>query len=137
MPFSLKTLAFSRQSCVHLGCFCIPNSARWCMDRRRTSGIFLEQKVWPQAPGALWVCRVLRHVRATRASYLRTPALLLFRGGDGGPGRVTSLRACTPSVALKGFLSDADPTRLADRVCLWTALPALPNSQPSPHFLLF
>ena len=28
-PFSLKTLVFSRQSCVHLGRFCIPNSAWW------------------------------------------------------------------------------------------------------------
>lgn len=33
-------------------------------------------------------------------------------------GKETSLRPRTPSGALKGFLSDADPMLLADRVCL-------------------
>ena len=102
-----------------LGVFAFPTLLGGAWHHRRTLEIFLEQKVWPQAPGALWVCRVSRHVGAPRASCLRT-ATLTFQRRRRRPreGKGTSPRPRTPSGALKGFLSDADPMLLADRVCL-------------------
>lgn len=78
---------FKAELCASWAGFAFPTLLGGAWHHRRALEIFLAQKVWPQAPGALWVCRVLRHVGAPRASCLRTATLSLFRGGDGGPGR--------------------------------------------------
>lgn len=64
----------------------------------RTSEVLLELKVWPQAPGAVWVCRVPRHVGAQRVSCLRIVTLnfseeeMEAQGGEGHlQGHVTHL----------------------------------------------
>ena len=97
----------------------------------RTSEVLLELKGWPQAPGAVWVCRVPRHVGAQRVSCLRIVTLLLFRGGNGGPGRRgASPRPCNPFVALKGFLMPCSwplGSVLGLPVGQEWAVPALPN----------